>query len=74
MKNDGGVKAIPCQADNNGNFGEISYALRSLTEHEKNHSAFLVELTGCAWGTENFSYYVKGGKFTLFTENAHWKN
>ena len=66
---EGGVGAILCQADDNGNFRVISYASRALSKHEKNYSAFLVELTGCAWGIEHFSSYLRGRKFTLFTDH-----
>ena len=66
---DGGVGAILCQADDNGNFNVISYASRQLSKHEKNYSAFLIELTGCAWGIEHFSSYLRGRKFTLFTDH-----
>ena len=66
---EGGIGAILCQADDNGNFNVISYASRSLSKHEKNYSAFLIELTGCAWGIEHFSTYLKGRKFTLFTDH-----
>ena len=68
-KKDGGVGAILCQADDKGNFNVISYASRALSKHEKNYSAFLIELTGCAWGIEHFSSYLKGRKFTLFTDH-----
>ena len=66
---EGGVGAILCQADDKGNFQVISYASRALSKHEKNYSAFLIELTGCAWGIEHFSSYLRGRKFTLFTDH-----
>jgi hypothetical protein len=49
------VGAILRQGDGNGNFSAILYASQSVSKHEKNYSAFLVELTGCTWGIENLS-------------------
>ena len=34
-KKEGGVGAILCQADDNGNFRVISYASRALSKHKK---------------------------------------
>ncbi len=68
-KNEGGCGAILCQADEKGQLHVIAYASRSLSKHEKNYTPFLAELTACCWGIEHFSVYLKGRKFTLYTDH-----
>ena len=68
-KNEGGCGAILCQADEKGDLHVISYASRSLSKHEKNYTPFLAELTACCWGIEHFSVYLRGRKFTLYTDH-----
>ena len=58
-----------CQADEKGALHVISYASRSLSKHEKNYTPFLAELTACCWGIEHFSVYLRGRKFTLYTDH-----
>ena len=65
----GGIGAILCQTDELGHLHPISYASRALTKHECNYSAFLVELTGCVFGIEHFSSYLKGRRFDLLTDH-----
>ena len=40
-----------------------------MVNHEKNYTPFLAELTACCWGIEHFSVYLKGRKFTLYTDH-----
>ncbi|MBM3428678.1 MAG: DDE-type integrase/transposase/recombinase, partial [Bacteroidetes bacterium] len=47
----------------------ISYASRGLQRHEKNYSPFLLEMTAAVWGMEHFDQYLRGVKFTLFTDH-----
>ncbi len=68
-KNEGGCGAILCQADEKGQLHVIAYASRSFSKHEKNYTPFLAELTACCWGIEHFSVYLKGRKFTLYTDH-----
>ncbi len=68
-KNEGGLGSVLCQADDNGELHVIVYASRSLSKHEKNYTPFLLELTACTWGIEHFSVYLRGRKFTLYTDH-----
>ena len=65
----GGLGAILCQTDEKNELHPISYASRSLAKHERNYSAFLIELTGCVFGIEHFSQYLKGRRFDLLTDH-----
>ena len=68
-KNEGGLGAVLCQADPQGQLHVIAYASRSLSKHEKNYTPFLLEMTACTWGIDHFSVYLKGRKFTLYTDH-----
>ena len=68
-KNDGGIGCILCQADEKGELHVIAYASRALSKHEKNYTPFLAEMTACCWGIEHFSVYLRGRKFTLYTDH-----
>ena len=68
-KNEGGLGAVLCQADAQGQLHVIAYASRSLTAHEKNYTPFLLEMTACTWGIDHFSVYLRGRKFTLYTDH-----
>ena len=47
----------------------IAYASRGLKKHERNYSAFLIEMQAACWGIETFSVYLVGRRFTLFTDH-----
>jgi hypothetical protein len=47
----------------------IAYASRPLKKHEKNYSAYLVEMAAAAWGIEHFNVYLIGKQFTLVTDH-----
>ena len=68
-KAEGGLGAVLCQADPQGELHVIAYASRSLSKHEKNYTPFLLEMTACTWGIEHFSVYLRGRKFTLYTDH-----
>ena len=57
------------QQDEQGNKRVISYASRALKKHEKNYSAYLLEMQAAVWGIEHFSVYLKGKNFTLITDH-----
>ena len=65
----GGLGAILSQIDKDGNHVALGYASRKLTDFEKNYTPFLLEMAGCLWGIEHFSYYLKGRPFFLFTDH-----
>ncbi len=69
MGNEGGLGSVLCQADDHGKLHVIAYASRALSKHEKNYTLFLAEMTACCWGIEHFSVYLKGRKFTLYTDH-----
>jgi hypothetical protein len=47
----------------------ITYASRPLKKHEKNYSAYLVEMAAAVWGIEHFNVYLIGKQFTLVTDH-----
>jgi hypothetical protein len=47
----------------------IAYASRPLKKHEKNYSAYLVEMAAAVWGIEHFDVYIIGKQFTLVTDH-----
>ena len=61
--------AILCQQDVKGNFCVIAYASRALVKHEKNYTPFLLEMMAAVWAMEHFDNYLRGKKFTLFTDH-----
>ena len=66
---EGGVGAILCQQDKQGNYCVIAYASRALVKHEKNYTPFLLEMMAAVWAMEHFDTYLRGRKFTLFTDH-----
>ena len=66
---EGGLGAILCQTDEKGHHRVIAYGSRSLIKHEKNYTPFLLEMMAAVWGMDHFSTYLKGRKFTLFTDH-----
>ena len=47
----------------------IAYASRGLKPNEKNYSAYLLELAAAAWAIDNFAVYLRGRRFTLFSDH-----
>jgi hypothetical protein len=47
----------------------IAYASRPLKKHEKNYSAYLVEMAAAVWGIEHFDVYLIGKQFKLVTDH-----
>ena len=47
----------------------IAYASRGLKPNEKNYSAYLLELAAAAWAIDNFAVYLRGRRFTLYTDH-----
>lgn len=65
----GGLGAVLLQEDEEGTERVIAYASRSLRKHEKNYSAFLLELTAAVYGIEEFENYLRGRRFVLCTDH-----
>jgi hypothetical protein len=68
-KNEVGLGSVLCQADDNGELHVIAYASRLLSKHENTILNFFKISTACTWGIEHLSVYLRGQKFTLFTDH-----
>ena len=47
----------------------IGFVSRKTVKHEKNYSAFLLEMAACVFGIQHFHIYLKGRKFFLYTDH-----
>ena len=63
--NPGGLGAVLLQVQE-GEERVIAYASRGLKVHEKNYSAYLLELTAAVFGIEHFDVYLRGRRFALY--------
>ena len=70
----GGLGAILTQTDEDGEEKVIAYASRQLLKHEKNYTPFLVEMQAMIWGMDHFDTYLRGRKFTVFTDHKPLEN
>ena len=69
-KEEGGLGAHLMQEDAEGQLHSIAFASRALQKHEKNYSAFLLELQAAVWAIDYFSHYLRGRTFVLLTDHA----
>ena len=60
----GGFGAVLTQ-EQEGKERVIAYASRALRDHEKNYSAFLLEMAAAVFGIEHFDTYLVGRRFVL---------
>ena len=65
----GGFGAVLTQEWPDGKERVISYASRALKPFEKNYSPYLLELAAAAWAIDNFHVYLKGRRFSLYTDH-----
>ena len=65
----GGLGAVLLQEAEDGRERVIAYASRGLKSHERNYSAYLLELTAAVFGIEHFDTYLVGKRFTLYTDH-----
>jgi hypothetical protein len=65
----GGLGAVLTQRDDDGNERVVAFASRNLTKHEKNYSAFLLEMLAATWAIDHFHVYLYGNRFTLKTDH-----
>ena len=65
----GGLGASLVQMNEKGIPKAIGFASRGLLKHEKNYSAYLLELQAAVFGVEKFNIYLKGRPFTLHTDH-----
>ncbi len=68
-KKPGGLGAILMQLNQQGEHCVIAYASRKLQKHERNYAPFLLEMQAAIWGMEHFETYLRGRKFTLYTDH-----
>jgi len=66
---EGGLGAILCQQDPQGNFNVIAYASRALIKHERNYTPFLLESMAAVWAMNHFDSYLRGKQFVLYTDH-----
>ncbi|MGV0986805.1 MAG: RNase H-like domain-containing protein, partial [Limnohabitans sp.] len=71
---EGGLGSILVQMSPDGNYNVISYASRALVKHEKNYTPFLLEMTAAVWAMGHFDTYLRGRKFTLYTDHRPLEN
>ena len=69
-KEEGGLGAHLMQEDSQGKLHTIAFASRQLIKHEKNYTAFLLELQAAVYAIDYFSFYLQGRTFTLYTDHA----
>jgi transposase InsO family protein len=65
----GGLGAVLTQRGDDGLEHVVSFASRSLRPNEKNYSAFLLEMAAASWAIDNYAVYLRGRKFTLYTDH-----
>ena len=69
VKQPGGLGAILCQPDEQGNNHVIAYASRALSKHEKNYTPFLLEMQAVCWGIQHFDVHLRGRKFVVYSDH-----
>jgi ribonuclease HI len=69
QENPGGLGAVLLQKQGEGPERVIAYASRALKDHEKNYSAYLLEMAAAVFGIEHFDVYLRGKKFTLYMDH-----
>jgi RNase H-like domain found in reverse transcriptase len=57
------------QLNKQGEHCIIAYASRKLQKHKRNYTPFLLEMQAAIWGMEHFATYLRGQKFTLYTDH-----
>jgi len=68
-KKPGGLGVILTQLNKQGEHCVIAYASQKLQKHKNNYTPFLLEMQTAIWGMEQFSTYLRGRKFTLYTDH-----
>ena len=65
----GGMGAVLSQLHDSSSERVIAYASRGLKANDKNYSAYLLKLAAAAWAIDNFAFYLRGRRFTLFMDH-----
>jgi hypothetical protein len=64
-----GLGACLLQTQADGSHRVVAYASRTLLEHEKNYSAFLLEMAAAVFGIDQFHILLRGRPFILYTDH-----
>lgn len=65
----GGLGAVLMQEQPDGKQRPVGFASRQLVKHEKNYSAFLIELTAAVFAIKFFEIYLRPRQFTLHSDH-----
>ena len=65
----GGYGAVLTQKDDSGQERAVAYASRTLKTHEKNYSAYVLEMAAAVWAIEHFHVYLYDTRFILLTDH-----
>jgi len=68
-ENPGGLGAVLAQRMPDDTEVVLAYASRSLKPNEQNYSAYLLEAAASSWAIDHYSVYLRGRRFTLFTDH-----
>jgi hypothetical protein len=66
---EGGLGAVLCQDQPDGGCRPVGFASRRLLTHEKNYSAFLIELTAAVFAIGFFDIWLRPNRFTLYSDH-----
>jgi hypothetical protein len=64
-----GLGACLLQTQQDGSRRVVAYASRTLLDHERNYSAFLLELAAAVYGIDQFYLLLRGRPFILYTDH-----
>ena len=65
----GGLGAVLTQLNDKGEEHVVSYASRSLRDHEKNYSTFLLEQLAASWAIDHYYVYLTSNRFKLVVDH-----
>jgi hypothetical protein len=65
----GGLGAMLCQTNEEGEERVIAFESRQLLIHEKNYTLFLVEMQVMAFAKDHFDNCLRGRKFIVFNDH-----
>ena len=65
----GGLGAVLMQEQPDGTKRPIGFASRQLIKHERNYSAFLIEIAAAVFAIKFFEIYLRPNKFHLYSDH-----
>ena len=69
-----GLGAVLSQQQNDGTIKPITYASRSLQQHEKNYGVTELEALGVVWAVKHFRHYLYGQRCDVCTDHEALKS